>query len=118
MNKEEYLNNLNTVEILSSRIKDVETIYKCNLNEKLSKIISYADSVSFFDEERRALSYKEIIDPINNIDYDFIIRGLIPLIDAYDNSYIVFVIKENKWAKYNIYDEVLFKKKNSFEEVL
>ena len=50
--------------------------------------------------------------------YDFVSKGLIPLIDAYENTYVVYMISEKKWAKYNIVDQVLFKKREKLESVL
>ena len=44
--------------------------------------------------------------------------GLVPVIDAYDNTYIVYSFFENVWAKYNIIDKTMFKKKENLEDVL
>ncbi len=42
----------------------------------------------------------------------------IPVIDAYDFTYIVFDFENNKWAKFTTTDQVMFKENNSIEEVL
>lgn len=100
------------------RIVSISEIYKAEFSGVIKNIISYADTTDFFDEERRALSYSEIENPNAELEFDFISERLIPVIDAYDITYIVYVIDEGKWAKFNIVDKSLFKKKDSIEEVI
>ena len=92
MNKEEYLKEISNCEIDPKRIEEIEKRYNVKLDKTVKCIISYADKIDFFDEERRALSYDEILCPEEYLDFDFLSEGLIPLIDAYDNSYIVYIL--------------------------
>lgn len=92
--------------------------YEIKLEPLVEKIVSYADQVLFFDEERRALSYQEILDPIENIGFDFVDLGLLPFVDVYDNSYAVFNLATKEWGRYNIFNQVFYMKRKSMEEVI
>ena len=118
MSRAEYIKAVKSYEINEDRVKDIERIYKTNLEPIVKKIISYADQADFFDEERRALSYREILDPMKYIEFDFVKLGLIPFVDVYDNSYAVFNIASKEWGHYNIIDSVLYKKRKTMEEVI
>ena len=96
----------------------IEKLYQTRLPELVKKLISHADQTGFFEAERRALSYSEILDPVEYLGCDFISLNLIPIIDAYDNTYIVFDPEKNTWAEYNISDQILFNECKSFEDML
>lgn len=63
-------------------------------------------------------SYNEILNASKEYSKDFKALGIIPFIDAYDNDLIVYVILENVWAKFNMSDDIIFKKKDSLEKIL
>lgn len=118
MNKQEYVNAAFGCEINNDRVKQIEKVYKVSLNDAVSKLISYAGSVSFFDEERRALTFDEIVYASKDLEIDFVEMGIIPLIDAYDCSYIVYLTKEGKWARFSSVDKTIYMKKDSLAAVL
>ena len=118
MTKAEYIERVRNSKVSPKRIKIINKAYETEINDIVAQIVSLADKVDFFDEERRALSFQEIANPKEQMKYDFVSKGLIPLIDAYDNTYVVYMISEKKWAKYNIVDQVLFKKREKLESVL
>ena len=51
-------------------------------------------------------------------DFDFDAKKILPLIDCGDNDFIVFHIGTNKWSRFNIVDECIFKERDSLEDVL
>lgn len=118
MSKKEYLTNVMACNINDDRIIAIEKIYGMNLEETLKKIISYAGNVEFFDEERRALSFEEILNADDVYEFPFVEKKMIPIIDAYDGDYIVYSFAEKIWGKVNISDGVLFKKRDAVDEVV
>ncbi len=118
MNKIEYMDAVKDAVVKQDRVEAIAKVYGIQVNDLIAGILSVADQIDFFDEERRALAYEEILNPVEKMDIDFVNLQAIPLIDAYDNTYIVYMIREKKWAKYNSIDNVFFKKKDSLSEVL
>lgn len=118
MTKQEYLNNMMHYPDNPQRITRISDMYGTEISGVIAKIVSYSDNADFIAEERRALSFKEILNAAREYDRDFKALGIIPVIDAYDNELIVYVIDEKAWAKYSLSDDVLFKKKDSLEKVL
>lgn len=118
MNKTEYMDAVKNAVVKQDRVEAIAKVYGIQVNDTIAGILSVADQIDFFDEERRALAYAEILNPVEKMDIDFVDLQAIPLIDAYDNTYIVYMIREKKWAKYNSIDNVFFKKKDSLSEVL
>jgi len=118
MNKQEFLATALKCEINDDRLKQVESLYKVNVNEIVAKIISFADTVDFFDEERRALSYDEIINASSYFEIDVVDLGIIPLIDVYDCSYLVYLTKEDKWARFSTVDKIVYMKKVDIIDVI
>lgn len=118
MTKKEYLESVKTCEINSERVEAIEKLYKVSIKGLIASVISYAGTVDFFDEERRALSFEEMVnaDKINGTS--FVKNKMLPMIDAYDNDYIVYDFNEEKWGKVNLADMLLFKKRDSLDEVL
>ena len=118
MNKLEYIETVDKEEINIERKKEIEELFNCTLDSEIAKVISLADKIDFFDEERRALSYSEILDASELLGISATDEGMIPVVDAYDCTYIVYLIQEKKWAKYNTIDQVTFKEKDSLKEVI
>lgn len=118
MTKQEYIDSVMLCPENSERIKAISDLFENEINGIIAKIISFADNADFIGEERRVFSYNEILNASKEYDTDFQALGIIPIIDAYDNELIVYVIAENVWAKFSLSDEILFKKSNTLEEIL
>lgn len=85
-------------------------------NSELNEILNYCkDESIFFDKETRLLSISEIINYKEELK---IKMDIIPIIDIYDNNYIVFDITNNQFAMMDISEEVIFKKLESIEEYI
>lgn len=118
MTKQEYLERVKQYPENAERVKLISDIYGTEINGIIAKIVSFSDNADFIDEERRAFSFKEILNASKEYEKDFKALGIIPVIDAYDNELIVYIIAEKTWAKYSLSDEVIFKKRDSLEKLL
>lgn len=118
MTKKEYLLLLEKGSINSSRIQEVQKIYKNELPEIIKKIVSYSENSIFFDDGYRVLSFQEIIDAEHDLHIGFAEMNIIPIMDCGENDFIVYHLKSNMWSKFNIIDESVFKKKTELNELL
>lgn len=118
MTKQEYIDNVKKHPENSERIRAISDIYGTEITGQIAQIVSFADNADFIGEERRAFTFSEILNAAKDYNIDFKALGIIPIIDAYDNELIVYVISDNIWAKYSMSDDVLFKKRTSLEEIL
>lgn len=118
MTKQEYLDSIHQYPTDEEKTTAISKLYRTRIDGLIAKIISFSDKAGFIEEERRAFSFNEIMNASKDYGKDFISLGVIPFIDAYDNDLIVYVIAEDLWAKYNLSDEVIFKKRADLEEVL
>ncbi len=118
MNKAEYLELIRKTEINADRAKEIRELFNHDLDDMLLKVISAADGVDFFDEERRALSYNEIVGASELLGIDAVADGIVPVIDAYDCTFIVYLLHDGKWGKYNMVDKETYKERDSLEEVV
>ena len=118
MSKQEFVKEAMSSEINNDRVEDITKIYDTDLSDELKHFISYADTIDFFDDERRALSYDEIKNPQKQIGVDFTKMRLIPVVDAYDNTYIAYSVEKKKWVKYNTIDNMEFKERDSIQEII
>jgi len=118
MNKREYLDDVMSCDINMERVDVINKKYNVELNKLLSKVISYARENVFFEKERRVLCFEEIKDASDDYEVDFVEMGILPVIDAYDNTFIVYSFEDDLWAMYNISDDILFDENKSLEEIL
>lgn len=118
MNKREYLDDVNECDVNEERVDSINKMYNVELDEYLSKVVSYANENVFFEKERRVLSFEEIIDSSDDYGVDFVEQEMLPIIDAYDNTFIVYSFKDKAWAMYNLSDDILFDEKDTLEEII
>ena len=118
MTKKDYIDSVIQFPDNEEKIKKTSEVYETEIDGVIAKIISFSDNADFVGEERRVLSYNEIVNASKEYDKDFKTLGIIPVIDAYDNDLIVYVIAEKAWAKYSLSDDVIFKKRNILAEVI
>ena len=114
----EYLNSIMSITPDDAIISRIDSLYSHNLPDIIYKIISNGNESIFLDDDIRMLSYEEIKDATHDLHVDFKAKGLIPIADCGENNFIVYSFIEKTWSKFNIVDEVLFKKKNNIDELL
>lgn len=118
MNIYEYLELISNIEINNSFIKAIEKEYKCDLPIIIKQILSSAEEPIFIEFEMRIMSQYEIMYASKLMDYDFISNKLIPIIDCYDNDYVVFDYGKNEWVMFNNTDECIFKRGKKIVDVI
>ena len=118
MTKQEYMDTVKKYTENAERIRAISALYGTEIKGLIAKIVSFADHADFIGEERRVFTFKEMLNAAKEYDTDFSASGIIPIMDAYDNTLIVYVIADHTWAKYSMSDNVLFKRRNSLEEIL
>lgn len=111
MTREEYLIGLESMPIDNNIVNRVEVIYDCALPIVVKQMISYSKESVFFDNGFRILSLAEILNAQADLHVDFRALKLVPIIDCGDNDFIVYHISDNSWSKFNIVDEIIFKKR-------
>lgn len=86
-------------------------------NNELQEILKYVgDEPLFFYDEMRLLSKDEILNYQEELNIKM--DNIIPLIDLYDNNFLIYNINENVFEKLNIVDETIFGKTNTIENYL
>lgn len=86
-------------------------------NQELQEILKYVGTEPiFFYDEMRLLSEEEIINYKEELGIK--IDNIIPLIDLYDNDFLIYNTNENVFEKLNITDETFFDKTNTIEKYL
>lgn len=118
MSKAEYLENVKKTKVNDERIKRISEIYGEDIEGLIAQVVSYADSEDFFDDERRALSFDEIVTSSKNLGDALLTEKAIPVVDVYDSMYVVYLIKEGKWALYSSTDGSIFKIRESLDELI
>lgn len=118
MDKKEYFQHLAKAEINHEKVQRVYSVYKMDLPETVRKIVSNSDETVFFDNDIRILSMEEIMNADRDLHVNFVERGMIPIADCGENDFIVYHSADRMWSKFNIIDEIAFRKKNSVEELI
>lgn len=111
MNGKEYLTNIKSIKIESSNVQNIEKKYKSKLPLIIQQIISYSNNPVFLDEDKKVLSYKEILKASEELHVDFNKYRLIPLIDCYDNDFISYNFEKKEYCIFNVNDYCIFKNK-------
>ena len=92
--------------------------YKEIKNEELQKILKFVEEVPiFFGEEKRLLSKSEIVNYKEEFDIDLDV-DIIPLIDLYDNNFLIYNISENKFQIMDISDDIIWKDIDSIQNYI
>lgn len=118
MTRKEYLNKLEKVSINVEIVNCVEAVYGHTLPTVIKQMLSFSKESVFFDDEFRTLSLSEILDAQADLHVDFKALGLIPVIDCGENDFIVYYFNDDSWSKYNIIDELSFKKRALLKDLL
>lgn len=118
MTKKEYIEKLSEMKIDAAKVDKLEKLYGATFPESVRKIISNNDDTVFFDDDYRILSLSEIEAAEKELHVEFRAKNILPLIDCGENDFIVYHYNDDIWSKFNIIDEVVFKKKDAIEELL
>lgn len=118
MTGEEYFKQLAEKKVDNKKVEKIQTLYETVFPETVKKVISNCGKTAFLDDGYRVLSLDEIADAETELHVDFKGKGIIPFVDCGENDFIVYHFNDNIWSKFNIVDETIFKKKNTFKELL
>lgn len=118
MTNEEFLSKITNAAINEEFVQRVEGKFGCSLPGLLRKIISISGKQLFFGEEKRLMSFPEIENSSEQLHIDFKKKNLIPIIDAYENDFICFNFKTNKWCYFNVNEGVSFSENTSLDALL
>lgn len=101
------IDNVNNACLDNELVDKVEKTYNVILPEEVKKIISLSKE-PFYSDGWRTLSSNEVLHATEFLGYDFVSMKKIPLIDAFDNNFVVYSAKESCWEYVNIVDEIEF----------
>lgn len=116
MNLCEYVKWVELQKVNESAVLKITMKYHCNLPVMIKKILSSNKKTLFLSEERRILSYEEVLNASDQLHVDFSLYSIIPLVDCYDNNFIVYNYKNNEWSMFNIIDECIFDTKKNLTD--
>lgn len=117
MTKDEFWVKVRDYSIDKNKTERIEKEYSCQLPNVLEKIVSNNNEALFFDDGVRILSYAEILNAEKDLHIDFKSKDIIPVADCGDNDFIIYDFKNKLWAKFNIVDQTIFKKRTSLAEL-
>ena len=99
--------------------KQLASVYGCAIPESVVAVCATAPEGDFLDGPFcRKLSFGEIVGAKDMLHVDFPNLGLIPVFDCSDNDFIVFCLADGKWTKFNIVDEVAFRKSEDWKNLI
>ena len=112
-------NLINNINEDISFIEILQKKYKNNL-DKIKKELSIEAGFYLTNSERevRKLNKNEVISSLKYLGCEFSDYNIIPIFDIMDNNYIVYMSDQDKFAIFNIIDEVLFDKVDTIIELL
>lgn len=85
-------------------------------NETLKKILGYVrEEPIFFDTEKRLLSSDEILNYKEELSCDV---DMIPLVDTYDNEYLVYRVEKDQFQMFDISTDEFFGEVEDIEKFL
>ena len=115
MKYENIIKELSKTKIDKSYVDSIEEYYGMKIPEDILKLLSIGKKTPFIDNVR-IVSTKEIIESNVFLGVDCKTKGIVPLIDVFDNDFIIYSIKEKCYYIYNIVDDVLFDKKANLSD--
>lgn len=109
----------NEGEIKEAFINYLEAKYDCKLTAEARRVFSVCGEEAIFygdDTGFRIMSQNEILNAKDNIINEDM--KLIPIIDYYDNDYLVYIVENKKWGFYHCIDNLIFREFDTFKEFL
>lgn len=117
MNKADFVGMYSKIEI-NENAKKIAEVYKTELPNDLIRVLSCMGDTVFFDDEGRLMALIELESISNEYNVNFIEEKMVPVIDCYDGTFIVYDLKNQVWAKYNCFDKLAFRKKDDLKDLL
>lgn len=111
------IDNLKNVSLDNELVDKVEKTYNVSLPEEVKKIISLSKE-PLYSDGWRTLSSKEVLRATEFLGYDFVSKKKIPLIDAFDNNFVVYSAEESCWEYVNIVDEIEYAQAQAFADLI
>ncbi len=118
MNVSQYIQSIQQCKVDLDKVRTIEVEYQCSLPSLLQCIISNNEEVQFLEDEKRVLCYEEILHATKDLSVDFLNLQLIPVMDCYDNDFVVYNIKTSEWCLFNIVDECIFRTNKELLDLL
>lgn len=106
---------------LQCKLESIKKKYRINLLAPyLVKLLSFG---GIFLEVTKSTQWRFLeIDEVENasqeLNVDFVGKKLLPLIDCFDNNYLVFNVEKKSFMMINIVDEVLFPISSQMDDFL
>lgn len=99
------------------KIELIELLKQNNIqNDELNKILSYVEEEPiFFSQEKRLLSLAEILNYKEEVDTEL---NIIPLVDCYDNNFLVYNLEENQFQIIDVSDDFIWNRLESISDYL
>ena len=118
-----FLNKYTTAPIDEKKVAKVVKAYGWDIPEELQHFISACKREIFvendsFSADFKVLSLDEIIDAETDLGIDFRALKMIPVIDCYDNQFLVYQMDKRNWGLYSMDDDIIFDENESMEELL
>ena len=118
MTKREYLEKVNNQIVDNKKVSKISAVYGTEIPEIIQRIVSGNSKSIFFEDGTRIISYYEMLSAKEDLHIDFEQLKMIPVADCGENDFIVFHFSTGKWSKYNIIEEIVFKRKDTLGELL
>ena len=113
MKNSEFLTKISEIEIDKGKTSELERLYGFEMPDIIGKIMSVATDPIFLDE-CRILPYKEVCNADDYLGTNFVSLKIVPVADCGDNDFIVYHYNTGDWSKFNIVDETVFKRRETF----
>ena len=107
MNITELIELIQETPIDEKNVELIEKKYECSIPKLIKHIISY-DAEDRFSVGCRLLTFDEIVKADDYLGLDLSLKKLIPIIDTFDNDFILYDAGNGNWIKMNIVDECIF----------
>ena len=113
-----FIDSLENSKCSSPNVEAIEELYNTEFPPELTSIISKMNETLFFEgvDFARLLSFQEVLDANDDLNVDFIGIKIVPLIDLGDNDYLSYDLKNKRWCKFNIVDEISFSIKDKLQD--
>lgn len=120
MNTTDFFNLLKKAIPATNPTLIIEKKYNTRLNHDLQCLLALCKEATFWDGNRfcKLLSLSEITQASENLHVDFISKKIIPFFDCGENDFIIYLSDEDRWAMFNIIDEVTWKMTRNLSDLL